>query len=107
MRRQTKLVEDLYKLYNLNDINRGRQIRPCGSQHIVLFDCVKASVGDVADDQEEVQRKHIEPITTKFEELFSPALVELLNNLPSVDDVQVHIVVILTYLTHRRLQRPN
>ncbi|KAL5531214.1 hypothetical protein ACEPAG_4090 [Sanghuangporus baumii] len=83
---------NLYTLYGLNDINRGRKIRACGTQRVVLFDCPGAGVDDAVDGQDETQGENTKRIVTKFGAVNSPALAGLLNSLPSAHDLDVHIV---------------
>ncbi|KAL5492663.1 KEL3_2 [Sanghuangporus weigelae] len=101
---------NLYTLYGLNDINRGREIRACGTQRVVLFDCPKAGVDDAVDGQDETQGENTKRIVTKFGAVNSPALAGLLNSLPSAHALDVHVVVrrgyhhlVSTYYVNSRL----
>lgn len=102
-----KPITNLYKTYGLNVINRGRDIRPCGTQLVVLFDCpAGAGVDDAEGGKDEARGENtgIKPFTTEFGTLNSPALAGLLNNLPSARNLNVHIVVMSTL---RPPQGPN
>ncbi|KAL5523388.1 hypothetical protein ACEPAF_1655 [Sanghuangporus sanghuang] len=79
--------KSMYQLYGLGDINQGKKIPACGTQHIVSFDCSEASGGgDVAEGRKELQGKVTESTVV------SPALAGFLERLPPSDNVHVHVV---------------